>query len=260
MIEKLYLKEGSYYIGTCRNTNIAKWYNGKFIFINLQFGNPYIETIDYYGDVKNQSIDGFIPMEEIKINVDNIITEKNKQDYKNSARKIYQNLSVEDLKGEIWKPIPNYETIYYVSNLGRIKKHGYPNNDKIMRQNFVREYLTIGLTHEEKKTFRVHRLVAMTFKKNYNKNLIVNHINGIKTDNRESNLEWIERTENSRHIYTSGIYFKKLTPSIVIEIKKALETDIIQKEIAKNFNISPSTVSEIKTGKKWKNIKIMKDT
>jgi DNA-binding XRE family transcriptional regulator len=261
MIEKLNLKDGSYYIGACRNTNVAKWYNGKFIFINLHFGEPYVETIDYYGDVKNQSIDGFIPIREIKIIVDDIIAEKNKQDYKNGARNIYKNLNINNLKHEIWKPIPEYEGLYYVSNLGRIKKHGYPDYDKIMRQNFIRDYLVVGLSlGKNKKTFRVHRLVAMAFKNSDNLNLIVNHINGIKTDNREDNLEWIERSENSRHTYTSGIYNKKLTPNMVLEIKKMLKEGIMQKEIANKFNVSRSAISEINTGKKWKNIKIMEHT
>jgi hypothetical protein len=256
MIDKIKLKEGAYYIGTCRNTNIAKWYKGKFIFINFNFGNPYIEDIDYYGDVKNISVDGFIPIKEIIIDVDNIIDERNLQDYKNSARKIYQNLKIDNLKDEIWKPIPNYEGLYYASNLGRIKKHNYPNGDKILCQNFIRDYLVVGLTDYSgsRKTLRVHRLIAMTFKNSNNSNLIVNHINGIKTDNREINLEWIERTENSRHTYTSGIYHKKLTPDMVREIKLMLKTGEKQKKIAQKFNVSYSTISEINTNKKWINI------
>ena len=260
MIDRTNLKEGAYYIGTCRNTNIAKWYKDKFIFMGLNFGNPYIETINYYGDVKNTSHDGFIPIEEIKINVDKIIEEKNLQDYKNSARKIYQNLNILNLNYEIWKPIPEYEGLYYASNLGRVKKHNYPDSNKIMRQNFIRDYLVVGLTDYEHKTktHRVHRLVAITFKNNDNKNLIVNHINGIKTDNREINLEWIERAENSKHTYTSGIYIKKLTPNMVIEIKNMLSEGVMQKEIANKFNVSRSIISEINTNKKWINIKTMK--
>jgi uncharacterized protein YqgQ len=255
MIDRLDLKESSFYIGTCRNTNIAQWHKGEFVFIGFNFGNPYIETIKYYGDVKNTSFDGFIPIEEINFNVNNIIKEKNLQDYKNGARKIYQKLNIIDLMDEIWKPIPKYEGQYYVSNLGRIKKHGYPDCDKIMRQNFVRDYLVVGLKGI---TYRVHRLVAITFKKNYYNKPIVNHINGIKTDNREINLEWMEHAENLRHIYTSGIFSKKLTPIMVVEIKNMLKKGIMQKEIAKMFNVSRSTISEINTNKKWINIKTMK--
>lgn len=261
MIDKINLKEGAYYIGTCRNTNIAQWFNGKFIYIGFNFHQPYVETIDYFGDVKNTSIDGFIPIEEIKIDINKVIEEKDKQDYKNSARNIYKILCIKNLKDEIWKPIPDYEGLYYVSNMGRVKKHGYPNGDKIMRQNFSKEYLVLGLTdyNKKRKTHRVHRLVAMAFKKN-NTNFEVNHINGIKTDNRDINLEWIKHAENSKHMYVSGNVRKKLTPNIVIEIKNMLNGGIMQKEIAKKYNISRSTICEINKGKKWKNIKIMEDT
>jgi DNA-binding XRE family transcriptional regulator len=262
MINKLNLKENSYYIGTCRNTNIAQWHKGEFVFIGFNFGIPYIETIKYYGDVKNTSFDGFIPIEEINFSIDTIIKEKNLQDYKNGARKIYQNLNINNLNYEIWKPIPKYEGLYSVSNLGRVKKHGKClSGNKIMKQNFSHEYLVVGLTDYEhiRKTYRVHRLVALTFKYNDNTSLEVNHINGIKTDNRDINLEWIEHAENSKHMYTSGNVCKKLKFEDVREIQRLLcKGEFLQKDIAKKFNVSRSTISEINTGKKWKNIKSMK--
>ena len=253
MIKKIDLIEGAYYIGTCRNTNIAKWYDGKFIFINLEFRRPYIEDINYYGDVKNSSFDGFIPIKLIDFDFNDIVEARNAQDYKNGARKIYLNHSNVDMKNEVWKTIPEYEGLYYVSNMGRIKKH---DGSKIMKQNFSRDYLVVGLTGYDKKrkTHRVHRLVALTFKNNINVELEVNHENGIKSDNRESNLEWSTHAENSKHMYVSGNVIKKLTPENVLKIKKMLKDGHIQKEIAIMFNVSRSTISEINTGKKWTSI------
>ena len=255
MIEKHELKEGAYYLGTCRNTNIAKWFNNEFIFINLEFGKPYIETIKYFGDVKEDNFDGFMPIREIILGFDDIKNERIKQDYKNSARKFYLNLSQKDMNGEIWKSIPEYEGLYYASNMGRIKKH---DGNKIMRQNFSRGYLILGLTYYgQRKTLRVHRLIALTFKNVNNiKNLEVNHINGIKSDNRDTNLEWIKHSENSKHMYVSGNTIKKLTPVIVKEIKELLKNNtMFQKDIAKKYNISCSTICEINKNKKWTNIK-----
>lgn len=55
------------------------------------------------------------------------------------------------------------------------------------------------------KSYRVHRLVAITYLDNYNNTDTVNHINGIKTDNRVSNLEWLSQKQNVRHAWETGL-------------------------------------------------------
>lgn len=57
----------------------------------------------------------------------------------------------------------------------------------------------------KRKTIRVHKIVAKLFIANpYNKPYI-NHINGIKTDNRVDNLEWCTASENTIHAYINGL-------------------------------------------------------
>ena len=94
---------------------------------------------------------------------------------------------------EIWKDIQDYENIYQVSNLGNIK------SQRKIRKICVHKsgYNVITLYKNGKgKSFRVHRLVAQAFLPNIDNKEVINHINGIKTDNRVDNLEWCSQKEN----------------------------------------------------------------
>lgn len=125
---------------------------------------------------------------------------------------IYKNLSLEDMRGEIWKDIPNYEGYYQVSNMGRVKslnrvivmKNGVSRKTKglILKQKYEERtgYLIATLYKKHKrKDVLVHRLVAQTFIVNSENKRQVNHINEDKTDNRVENLEWMTAKENSNH-------------------------------------------------------------
>lgn len=114
------------------------------------------------------------------------------------------------MQEEIWKDIPDYENRYQASNLGRIKSlpkiwiSGIGlkrfHNGIILKQTLNSYgYPVVYLSKNGRKLKQVSRLVLLSFVLNKENKPTVNHINGIKTDNRIENLEWATFRENNIH-------------------------------------------------------------
>lgn len=121
---------------------------------------------------------------------------------------IWENLSLEDMEGEVWKDIKGYESLYQISNMGRVKSiervqpHNHSKNGykrivvKILKQSLRRGYLKVNLYRNKKrKDVTVHRVVAEMFISNLENKPTVDHISTIKTDNRVCNLRWATQRE-----------------------------------------------------------------
>ena len=145
---------------------------------------------------------------------------------------------------EIWKDVPNWEDCYQASNLGRVRsKDRYvrtnrgsmrlvkgsikslnPNKDGYLSTHF-RDYKT-----NRSATVLVHRIVADTFIKKVDGKNIIDHINGIRNDNRVVNLRWCTHKEN---INFPLAYKNKLEGQRLAYIKNPLLKQIKAKNITK---------------------------
>lgn len=100
---------------------------------------------------------------------------------------------------EEWKRIiiDNIETNYSISNYGNVRND---ETNKIFSQSNQLGYQFVGIKVKNKtKRMRVHRLVASAFIPNPENKPYVNHIDGNKSNNHVSNLEWVTPSENTKH-------------------------------------------------------------
>ena len=128
---------------------------------------------------------------------------------------------------EIWKQVEGFGGIYFVSNLGRVKStqrtqeysdgrvYTYP--EKVLKQSTPKTgkgagYMAAHFYYNTiRETVSVHRLVATYFVDNPDSKGVVNHIDGNKSNNVFSNLEWVTYAENNAHALETGL--KEQTPS-----------------------------------------------
>lgn len=107
----------------------------------------------------------------------------------------------------------------------------------------------------------VARLVGKAFCENPKGFEYINHINGIKSDNRSENLEWCTAKGNIKHAWQSGLCFKvfgektfsnKLRWNQIEIIRDTYKKgEITQRELSQMFGVNQSTISLVVNRKTW---------
>lgn len=176
--------------------------------------------------------------------------------------------NMEEFMKEDWKDIKDYEGLYQVSNLGRIKSlstkvfngKGYRiKPERLLKLTCDKDgYLIVFISKGKiRKSKKVHRLVAQAFIANPEGKPQVNHIDGNKRNNRITNLEWVTNLENSIHAWQTGLQYKRFgkdnlhcKPVIQYDTQMNKINEYISiKEASRDTNISLSTIIDSCKGK-----------
>lgn len=174
---------------------------------------------------------------------------------------------------ERWKPIKGFEGVYEISDKGKVKSVARKTGtvyrkEKLRKLHYTKcGYLKVRLTHKDKDvTARVHRLVAEHFLSNPENKETVNHIDGNKSNNDVSNLEWATRAEQMQHAYDLNLR-KPLSgednPHAVLTNEEAEQ---IRKEyvkhsrkhgtpaLAKKYGVKTSVIQDVISNRTYNNI------
>jgi hypothetical protein len=160
------------------------------------------------------------------------------------------------MQKEIFKDVLGYEGSYQISNLGNIKSIKF-NKDRMLKKHISNNgYEIITLHNKGKlKTHTIHRLLALAFIPNPQNKPQINHIDGVKTNNVITNLEWATVSENTKHAFDNNLckngenhYFAKLDNNSVIEIFKS---KLNIKQLSEIYKVSVITIYKIKQKANW---------
>lgn len=174
---------------------------------------------------------------------------------------------------EEWRTVPSMLG-YEASNLGRVRRNGRIIVGSVSRSTGYRR--TVVYVDGKRRDALFHRLVAAAFIGECPIEMNVNHVDGIKTNNAATNLEYVTVADNLRHAWRTGLsprgarhgrYTKpecsargervntaKLDAERVRAIRELRASGATLKEIAASAGISKSQASNIVNGRQWRHV------
>lgn len=190
-------------------------------------------------------------------------------------------IDTDDETAEQWMPAVGWVGYYEVSSCGRVRSVTRTVQRKFrdgtlvestFTERFMRPvydykgYATVVMTKNGKgKQVKIHRLVALAFLNNPLNKPTVNHINGVKDDNRVENLEWSTHSENSLHAFATGLNSHKGTrnPSAILDDAKVMEirrkclAGQSTRTLANEYGVSLQTIRAIRAGRTWRHVTLI---
>lgn len=177
-----------------------------------------------------------------------------------------------DATREVWRPILGWESLYEVSDFGRVRslartaervsRWGTPATYRVrarMRALIPDEFGYLGVSlYQDKRvwTVRVHTLVLSAFVGPCPEGMECRHLDGNPSNNRLENLAWGTRLENAgdRHRHGTTLageknHASKASDAEVAEIRALLAAGKTGRSVADQFGLSESCISKIRTGK-----------
>jgi len=169
-----------------------------------------------------------------------------------------------DLQNEKWEELMFTDRPYEISNYGRLKSYALKKSGVISRNKQTGGYLSATLSvFKKKKNVFIHKLVAEYFviKDNDSQNMVI-HLDNDKKNNYYKNLKWVNAKESFQHnekfnknlhegFRKNKISAAKITRDDADKIRKLIAEGVIQRTIAKQFNISEMQITRIKRNENW---------
>lgn len=171
---------------------------------------------------------------------------------------------------EIWKPIPGYEGIYEVSDLGNVRSldrlcegrdgrleihWGKLLKPQTLYNGYQEVYLSDRARTGKRKHRTVHSLVAEAFLGPRPGNADIMHLDGNRTNNKAWNLQYGTRSENLLQTYQYGgrVANGKLTKEQATDVIRRLENGANPRDLAREYGVNSAAIYHIrnKTAFKW---------